>query len=115
MLNAVGASVPPAQQQTAAADLYNRASALSVDSTAAAELKAFLQLPAVTQALQALAASLPASDPAATGITTLLTAAQRPDLTPAFKAQAGDPFFQQELTRAIAVIAPDKVAPLKEI
>ena len=115
MLNAVGASVPPDQQQAASADLFNRVQALSVDTAAAMDLKSFLQLPAVGKFLTQLSASLPNDDPTRAGLTTLLAEAQKPELTPAFKAEAGNTDFQKTLLRFVGDAAPDQMQALEAI
>ncbi|HEV2216688.1 MAG TPA: FtsX-like permease family protein [Candidatus Dormibacteraeota bacterium] len=119
MLNAVGAAAVASggdtAAQAAASDLYNRVQALSVDSAAASDLRTFLQQPAVAQALTSLAASLPSGDPAHDGVLSLLQEVEQPGLSPAFKAAAGSPDFQKTLARAIAAVAPDRLADLKGI
>src|SRR5215467_320403 len=115
MLRAVAASVPADQQNAASEDLYKRVQALGVDTAAASDLKAFLQVPAVTSALTQLVSTLPAADPTSAGITTLLAEAQRPELTPAFKATAGDTEFQSTLLRFVAAVAPAQAPALEEI
>ena len=116
---AVQATVPPAAgadaQRAAQEDLGRRLTSLQVDSQAAADLKALLQRPDVSQPLERLAGSLASSDAGRAAVTDLLTEAARPEVTFKFKSIVGDPAFQKQLAVAIGATTPSQLAQFNEI
>jgi putative ABC transport system permease protein len=124
MSNAVAASVSPtfvgtsagqAAVQTAENDLFQRISALTIDSGAAAEMKGFLAQPTIRGPLAALALNLPADNQIRAALTDLYAEIDLPGVSPKFKAAVGNPAFQAALSPVIGVIAPDQRARFDDI
>ena len=113
--SAAGQSASPEAASRTADAVGEMIGALQVDSTAAADLQAFLRRPEISGPLAALVAKRPASDPVRLTITSLLAEAQSSPVSPRFKAIAGNPNFQTDLAHVIATIAPNELARFTEI
>jgi putative ABC transport system permease protein len=117
MSQAVAASVigGPDVANTAVQKLITLVGVLQVDTPAATELKALLQQPDVRGPLGTLVASIPAGNPEATAVATLVAGLDQAGVTPDFKAAAGNPAFQAQLGQLIGAIAPSELARYNDI
>ena len=117
MSQAVAASViaGPDAANAAVQKLITLVGVLQVDTPAATELKALLQQTDVRVPLGTLVTSLPAGDPEATALTTLIAGLDQAGVSPDFKAAAGNPAFEAQLGQLIGAIAPGELARYNDI
>lgn len=99
IVQAVTQTVPPSQAQKVQTDVFQRITALQVDTTAAARIKTLLAQPALLAALEQQATSEPALQQLVAGI-------QSPDVTPSFKASISDSTVRDALGKVIDATAP---------
>ena len=111
----VGSRAGNAAIQAAQDDLMQRVAVLQVDTQAATEMKALLRDPEIRKSLEGLMAALPAGNPAAKTITSLIAEVDQPGVSPKFKAIVGDPAFQTQLSQLVEAVAPARLPRYTEI